>query len=391
MKTFSLLLTLLAAAALAACSGDNQPTQPPAAPQVRATQPQAPRDPLLVELSPEMAQQVQLGQVAASQVSETMTLPGRIEVDERRLARIGSNVNGRVLAVLANVGEPAGPGKPLARISSPELTQAQRDYLRAFSQAKLADTALERARALLAADVIGFAEVQRREAELSVAQAELKAARDHLGILGLSNAGIHQLEQTGSISSVTPVLSSISGVVIERTVVQGQVVQPGETLFSVADLSTVWVVGGVPEQFAHDVQVGQTAEIEVAALPGEKIVGKIVFVSDTVSPETRTVTVRTEVKNPGRKLKPAMLATMKVTLLPHERLVVPPAAVVREGDKDFVYVAEGSNRYRMTPVELAPESNGARPVLSGLDGGKPIVVTGAFQVNIERQRAQQTQ
>jgi cobalt-zinc-cadmium efflux system membrane fusion protein len=180
-------------------------------------------------------------------------------------------------------------------------------------------------------------------------------------------------------------------VVIERTVVQGQVVQPGEKLFSVADLSTVWVVGGVPEQLAHDVQVGQSAQIEVAALPSEKVTGTIVFVSDTVSPETRTVTVRTEVRNPGRKLKPAMLANMKVALRPHERMVVPAAAVVREGDKDFVYVAHGANRYRMTPVELAPDTNGLRPVLKGLDGGEQVVVTGAFQLNTERQRAQQTQ
>jgi cobalt-zinc-cadmium efflux system membrane fusion protein len=300
-------------------------------------------------------------------------------------------VNGRVVEALASIGDQAVPGKPLARISSPELTQAQRDFLRAFSSVKLNEKAMERARALLAADVIGFAEVQRREAELSVAQAELRAARDQLGILGLPPAGIRELEQTGTISSIIPVVSSIGGTVIERAVVQGQVVQPGEKLFTVADLSTVWVVGGVPEQFAHEVQIGQTVEVEVASLPGEKATGKIVFVSDTVSPETRTVTVRTEVKNPGRRLKPAMLANMQVALLPHERLVVPAAAVIRDGDKDFVYVAEGGHRYRMTQVELAPDSNGVRPVLKGLESGRQIVVTGAFQLNVERERAQQTQ
>jgi cobalt-zinc-cadmium efflux system membrane fusion protein len=377
---------------LAACGSDEQPKTPAAPTSAPAAQQAAaPRDPLMVELKAEMAQQIQLGPVKPAQVSETMRLPGRIEVDERRLARIGSNVNGRVVEVLAHVGDTVAPGRPLARISSPELTQAQRDFLRALSTAKLNEKAVERAKALLAADVIGFAEVQRRETELSLAQAELKAARDQLGILGLSGGGIRQLEQTGTISSIISVVSSINGVVIDRTVVQGQVVQPGEKLFSVADLSTVWVVGGVPEQFAHDVQIGQTVEIDVAALPGETVVGKIVFVSDTVSPETRTVTVRTEVKNPGRKLKPAMLANMKVALLPHERLVVPAAAVVRDGDKDFVYVAEGPNRYRMTQVELAPDTGGLRPVVKGLDASKQIVVTGAFQVNVERERAQQTQ
>jgi cobalt-zinc-cadmium efflux system membrane fusion protein len=381
----------LAALMLAACGSHDKSVHSPAPAQQLALQPATARDPMLVELTPEMAQQMQLGVVQRAQVSETMSVPGRIEVDERRLARIGSNVNGRVVEVLANIGDQATPGKPLARISSLELTQAQRDLLRAHSTMKLNEKAVERARALLASDVIGFAEVQRREAELAVAQAEFKAARDQLGILGLSAAGIRQLEQSATISSIIPVVASLSGVVIERTVVQGQVVQPGEKLFSVADLSTVWVVGGVPEQLAHDVQVGQSAQIEVAALPSEKVTGTIVFVSDTVSPETRTVTVRTEVRNPGRKLKPAMLANMKVALRPHERMVVPAAAVVREGDKDFVYVAHGANRYRMTPVELAPDTNGLRPVLKGLDGGEQVVVTGAFQLNTERQRAQQTQ
>ena len=381
----------LVAVLLAGCGSDDKP-RPAAATAAQAAQQPAPaRDPMLVELKPEMARQIELRPVQPAQVSETMSLPGRIELDERRLARIGSSVNGRIVEVLANIGDPAAPGMPLARISSPELSQVQRDFLRAHSTVKLNEKAVERAKALLASDVIGFAEVQRREAELAVAQAEWKAARDQLGILGLSAAGIRQLEQTATISSIVPVVSSLNGVVIERTVVQGQVVQPGETLFSVADLSTVWVVGGVPEQFAHDVKVGQSAEIDVAALPGEKVSGRIVFVSDTVSPETRTVTVRTEVKNPGRKLKPAMLANMKVVLLPHERLVVPAAAVVREGDKDFVYVAEGPNRYRMTPVELAPDTNGLRAVLRGLDAAEQVVVAGAFQLNTERQRAQQTQ
>jgi cobalt-zinc-cadmium efflux system membrane fusion protein len=381
---------LLPAVLVLAGCGEDKPPAPPPVPQ-KAAQPAAPRDPLVVELTPEMAQQIQVGAVKPAQVVETMSLPGRIEVDERRLARIGSNVNGRVVEVLANIGDMVAAGKPLARISSPELTQAQRDFLRALSAVKLNEKAVERAKALLAADVIGFAEVQRREAELSVAQAELRAARDQLGILGLSSSGIRQLEDSGTISSIISVTSSINGAVIDRTVVQGQVVQPGEKLFSVADLSTVWVVGGVPEQFAHDVQIGQSAEVEVASLPGEKATGKIVFVSDTVSPETRTVTVRTEVSNPGRKLKPAMLASMRVQLLPHDRLVVPAAAVVRDGDKDFVYVAEGANRYRMTAVELAPDTGGLRPVVKGLDETRQIVVTGAFQVNVERQRAQQTQ
>lgn len=168
--------------------------------------------------------------------------------------------------------------------------------------------------------------------------------------------------------------------------------QPGDPLFTVADLSNVWVVGALPEQIARSVQTGQNVQIDVPALgltvEEAPISGKIIYVGDTVSPETRTVTIRTQVDNKDLALKPQMLATMKIQGAMEKTLAIPALAVVRENDKDHVYVKKAENHYRLTPVELGAVSGGLRPVVKGLSEGSQIVIEGAFHLNNERKRAE---
>jgi cobalt-zinc-cadmium efflux system membrane fusion protein len=152
----------------------------------------------------------------------------------------------------------------------------------------------------------------------------------------------------------------------------------------VADLSTVWAVGDVPEHIAGNVTVGQHVEIEVPALGYIALDGVIVYVADTVNPQTRTVTVRTVVENPDRKLKPDMLASMRITETPLQQIVIPESAIVRESNKDYVYIDEGENTYLRIPVELGPEIGNLRPVIAGLSIGQLIVIDGAFDIDNER-------
>ena len=179
---------------------------------------------------------------------------------------------------------------------------------------------------------------------------------------------------------------------IERQVSQGQVAQPGDPLFTVADLSNVWVVGALPEQMARSVKVGQDVQVDVPALgltvEEAPITGKIIYVGDTVSTETRTVAIRTQVDNKDLALKPQMLASMKIQGALEKVLAIPAVAVVRENDKDHVYVKKAENHYRLTPVELGANSGGQRPVIKGLSEGAQIVVEGAFHLNNERKRAE---
>ncbi|MFM8575987.1 MAG: efflux RND transporter periplasmic adaptor subunit [Limnohabitans sp.] len=329
-----------------------------------------------------------MAEAALAALVPLQEVPGRIEANERLVTRIGASVTGRVTEVLAEVGDRVRSGQALANVASSELTQAQMAYLRAHSNAGLAERAVDRARQLFQADVIGAAELQRRESELSVARAELRAQGDQLRLLGISLQAIDALRERGTLQPHAAVLATQSGVVIERKISKGQVAQPGDPLFTVADLGNVWVVGALPEQTARVVEVGQRVDIEVPALGGRQLSGKIVYVGDTVSPETRTVPIRTQVDNPGRDLKPQMLATMRIRGETRRQLVVPQEAVIREGDRDHVYVRVADNTFRFVQVELGAAQNDLRPVIKGLSTGDPVVVQGAFHLHNERKRAE---
>lgn len=346
-------------------------------------------DPNLVRIAPAMASYFKSGEVQLHDIASVQEIVGRIDANEKLVARIGSGVTGRITEVLGEVGAAVRPGQVLARIASPELTTAQMALLRASSQADLAERAVDRARQLIQADVIGSAELQRRESELAIARAEARAAADQLRLMGMTTEAIRRLATSGSLQETVNVTATMAGVITERTVSQGQVSQPGDPLFTVADLSNVWVIGALPEQTARTVGLGQLVEVTVPALENRKLTGKVVFISDTVSPETRTVTVRTQVDNRDRQLKPQMLATLRLVGPSSKQAAVPSAAVVRENDRDHVYVRVDDNTYRLVPVDLGPASpEGLRPVIKGVQPGTQVVLEGAFHMQNERKRSE---
>lgn len=395
------VVALAAASSLLAACGEGKPKQAaaPAAPAASASPAASAAasaagsaatadDAMVVVVRPEMLDRFRAVPVDFLELASAQEVAGRIEANEQKVTRIGAAVTGRVTEVLVDVGDRVGRGQPMAQVTSPELTQAQLAYLRAHAARELAERAEDRAQQLLKADVIGSAELQRRQSELAIAQAELRAAADQLQMMGVTPEATARLRQQGSLHPFALVTASMGGTVIERKVSTGQVAQPGDPLFTVADLSRVWAVGGLPEQAARGVQVGQTVEVEVPALGQQRWTGRIVFVGDTVNPDTRTVTIRTEVENANRSLKPQMLATMRIRAAAERQLALPQTAVVREQDRDHVYVEEAQGRYRLTPVRLGAAVDGQRPVQEGLKPGQRVVVEGAFHLNNERKRAE---
>jgi cobalt-zinc-cadmium efflux system membrane fusion protein len=332
--------------------------------------------------------QIQVAEVLSQDLSDTLRVAGQIDFDEQALTRIGASVTGRVTQITAQLGNVVNKGDTLALINSSELSGSQLAYLRARSERELHRRNVERAKTLFDADVISAAELQRRENEYEIASAETRAARDQLRVLGVSAASIERLGQTGSIDSVAGVVATIKGVVVERKIAAGQVVQPSDVLFAVADLSRVWAVAQVPEQQISQVKVGQSVSIEVPALENEKLVGKLIYVGQTVNPDTRTVLVRTELDNKHGRLKPSMLASMLIQSAPVKRVVVPITAVVRQDDADFIFIEESQNNFRLTEVKLAAEQNGQRVVLEGIKPGMRIVSDGAFHLNNHRNLAE---
>lgn len=389
LPRWSITVTTLACVVMLAACNKAAPSSPESQAAAGAqAQTKAASDPMQVEVKPAMAQGFKVKPLQTVDVTAMQEISGRIDTNERLVTRIGAAVTGRVTDVMAEVGDAVRSGQTLARIASPELTSAQLGYLRAKSTAELAERAVERARQLIQADVIGSAELQRRESELSIAKAEMRASADQLRLMGIPAEGIAKLRDEGSLHPVAGVTATLSGVVTERKISQGQVAQPGDQLFTVADLSNVWVIGALPEQAARTVQLGQKIEVNVPALDNRKLTGKVVFISDTVSPETRTVTIRTQVDNQKRDLKPQMLATLRIAGHSSPQLAVPIGAVVRENDKDHVYVQTQALQYRLTAVDLGPATDGVRPVIKGLAAGTPVVVEGAFHLNNERKRAE---
>jgi len=346
------------------------------------------RDINSISVRPELADRLKIGQPSLVDLTDKIQVPSRVQVDEERTAQIGSYVTGRIIDMFVILGDYVKSGQRLARITSPDLTNSQLAYLRALSRVVVTTKAVERARHLLTADAISLAEVERRQSEQEIAQAELSAATDQLMLFGMDNAELKELKKRGKILPWLDIKATREGYIIARNVIIGQVVQPSDPLFQVADLSHVWVVGDVPEQIARDVRLDQHVEINVPAIGDANFDGVIIFVSDTVNRLTRTVMTRVMVENPDRKLKPDMLANMHITDAQHKTLVVPEAAVVRELNQDYIFIAISADRFQRVPVELGPEVANFRPVLSGLTIDQHIVMEGAFHLDSERKLAE---
>jgi len=345
---------------------------------------QTAQDPNLVMANESLLAQIKISEVAQSDVSDILRVAGQIDFDEQALTRIGASVTGRVTQINAQLGNEVKKGYTLALINSSELSNSQLAYLKARSEKEFHRRTVQRAKTLFEADVISAAELQRRESEYEVASAQTRAAQDQLRVLGVNLKAMEELATTGAIDSVASVMATIKGVVVERKVTTGQVVQPADVLFTVADLSRVWAVAQVPEQQVAQVKVGQSVRIEVPALENEKLIGKLIYVGSTVNPESRTVLVRTELDNTSGRLKPSMLASMLIESTPTKRMVVPITAIVREQDTDYVFTEEKPGSFRLKPVRLSSEHNGQRVVLDGLSQGMRIVSDGAFHLNNHR-------
>lgn len=360
----------------------------------KASEEQAPkqsteeRDINSITARPELEGRIEIGQPTLVDLADKILVPSRVQVDEERTAQIGSYVTGRILNMFVILGDYVKAGDRLARITSPDLTQAQLAYLRSLSRVVVTQKASERAQHLLAADVIPLAEVERRQSELEIAQAELSAAVDQLRLFGMGDPELKELKKQGKILPWMDIKATREGYVIARNVMVGQVVQPADPLFQVADLSHVWVVGDVPEQIAREVHLEQHVEIQVPALGSQLMDGVIIFVSDTINRLTRTVMIRVMVENSERKLKPDMLANMHITDSQHKVLVVPESAIVRELNQDYIFISLGDNRFQRVPIELGPEVASLRPVIEGLTIDQRIVTAGAFHLDSERKLAE---
>ena len=330
---------------------------------------------------------IKIEEVSYHALGQDIQISGTIQINENHLAHVGTRIPGRITEISANLGEWTRKGSPLASMDSPELGQAQSDYLNAKAKAIVAEKAYERARKLLEGKVIGTAEFQRREGDDTATRAEVQNFKEKLRLSGMTLEALEDLENRRIVQSQVRILAPLSGKVTERNVTLGEMVEPSKTLFTIADLSRLWGIADLPEQEISKVKKGLLTRVSVSAFPKEFFQGRITYISDMVDPATRTVKIRVEIANSSGRLKPQMFASFSVsTGEAKKELSVPDSAVVLEGDKTIVFIVKEENKERLfekREVRLGSEVQGYYPVVSGLKPGEKIVTKGAFVLKSE--------
>jgi cobalt-zinc-cadmium efflux system membrane fusion protein len=337
-----------------------------------------------VQVTKQLASSLRIGSPEMKDVVGTLEISAHVQTDSTRVARVGSPVSGRILKVLVFEGQTVHAGAALATLHSTSLSDTQVSLIKAYSDQTLAEAATKRAEQLVEAGVIGRAELERRQAELLQASTEVASFSTQLRGLGTTEAQIRSLETSRKISADYPIITPNGGTILERKVTAGQVVQPADEAFMVADLSSVWITANVPEEDAGTLHHGMQVTVRIPALPDEKVLGHLTYVAPVVDPITRTVEVRMQLANPRGLFKPDELATMVFTGHTNRQLAIPQTAVVREDNKDQVFVEIAPNSFILREVDLGEESDDQRVVNGGVSASERIVLDGAFHLNNQR-------
>jgi cobalt-zinc-cadmium efflux system membrane fusion protein len=316
---------------------------------------------------------------------------GKILPNENRLAHLGPRVPGRIVAVYANLGDRVETGDRLLLLDSPAFGEAQLAYRKRRTAMRVAEKAFERAKALSAEGAIGISEYQRREAEHENARAELYEAEEKLHLLGMGEREIERLSADklphAEVAQVF-LRAPFSGEIIERNATVGEVVDSSKTLFTVADLSTVWVRADFPEQQIGKLKTGLSVEVRVSAYPETVFQGTITYIGAVIDSATRTVTARSQIPNEDRRLRPEMFAEVTVRAQEQSVLAVPRAALQQVGGRTMVFVMRGPRRFEFLDVIIGESSNEYVEIKSGLMEQEDVVTEGSYALKSEALRGQ---
>ena len=320
-----------------------------------------------IKISTEKVQKLGVRTEAASlrSLDRIVRAAGRIEPDERRIYAISPKFEGYVERLHVNVtGQAVGKGQPLFEVYSPELVSAQREY----------------AIAAQGVDALKGAGSEAQSGMKQLADSSLLRLRNW----DISEEQIKALAKSGDAKRTLTFRSPVSGIVMEKKALQGMRFMPGEALYQVADLSSVWVVADVFEQDIGRIKSGVTAKIRIDAYPDKNFEGRITYVYPTLNPATRTVPVRVELANPGLLLKPAMFAQVELPASGKTAVVtVPISAVIDSGIRQIVLVQAKEGRYEPREVKLGMRSDNDVEVVDGVKAGEAVVVAANFLIDAE--------
>jgi Cu(I)/Ag(I) efflux system membrane fusion protein len=317
---------------------------------------------------PAVARQL-IGVRSASAAYTTLTQEirtvGTVGYNERGLTQVTLKISGWVREVFVDsIGRPVHKGEPLFTFYSPDLLATQDEYLLALrTQARLATSPLDEAKTNAASLVA--------------------SARERLRLWDLTDSQITALERRGKAESVLTVYAPSSGIVLKREALPGKYVEPGTTLYEVANLSTVWISADIYESEVASVKLDQPISVSFAAYPGETFRGNMAYIYPSLNAEARTVRVRFELPNPGLKLKPGMYGNVTLQTDAAKALVVPKEAVLETGLRQLVFIDRGQGRYEQTLVKLGRRNQDEVEVMEGLNEGDRIVTSANFLLDAE--------
>jgi cobalt-zinc-cadmium efflux system membrane fusion protein len=353
-----------------------------------------------VRITADQMHQLEIAKVESTVFRAEKQAIGQIAFNEDASTLVLTPFSGRVTRLIAKIGDAVKRGDPLFEIDSPEVVQAQTDLIAAVqgrdkskSQLALAKRTFDRQTGLFAAKATSQRELEQAntdhtaaETDVRTAEGVLNAARNRLRVLGRSDLEVARLEEERLINPLIAITSPLDGTVIARKVGPGQYVRSdsGEPLYSIADLSMMWLKANVPENDIAFVRTGQEIEVRVLAVPDRVFKARIGAIGAASDATTRRVVVRSEIANPDGALKSEMFATFKIVTGNGEpEAAVPVEAVVRDGDLAFAWVERGPTLLERRKVKLGIEQNGRLQIREGLQPGERVVVRGAIFVDNE--------
>ncbi|MBI5676150.1 MAG: efflux RND transporter periplasmic adaptor subunit [Nitrospirae bacterium] len=338
-----------------------------------AAQPQDTEEENTVEIEPEKQQLIGVKTIAAEvmPMQKIIRTVGRIEYDERRLATINTKFEGWIEKLHVNyTGKYVKKGEPLAEIYSPELVATQQEFLNVLKWNK--------------------SEIRNPKSEIEVmlsqdAERIVDAAKQRLKLWDITDEQIKTIEETGKPVRTLTIYSPVNGYVVQKEAIQGMRIMPGEKLFDIADLSSVWVISDIYENELSLIKVGQTANISLSYFPEKFFSSTIDYIYPALSGDTRTAKVRFTIANPTAQLKPQMFTNVEIKIDMGKRLAIPDDAVIDTGTRQIIYVDKGEGYFEAREVHIGLKADGMTEVLHGLEAGEKVAASGTFLIDSEAQ------
>lgn len=323
-----------------------------------------------------------------NRIAVEVWLNGEVTANQDRTLQVLPKAGGVVVEIKKTLGDEVGANETLALIESQDVPAASAAYLVARSKADLAQKQLQRYETLWLKKVIAGEEYLSSKQTATEAQVQLRAASQRLTLLGIDPETVTERSSVGVTSARVPVLSPVSGTIIEKKIAVGDQVTDQTPLYRVANLERVWVMANAFERDMGYLSVGQSATVTLKAYPNRKFQGVVTWVSQVLDEKTRTLAVRVELDNSEKLLKPGSFARVLVRVPMQEiSVTVPPTAVQRQNKDQIVFVDEGNGLYQRRLIKTKLRTANEVEVVEGLKAGEKVVTTGSFILKSELEKS----